>query len=79
MELSVIWQSVGYAEKHKSNWVIKREKFSIGNCDIPGLITGIKNKLLNQHLGKLDVESFQFIKTNVMRCNYLCNSQYGLR
>ena len=67
MELSVIWQSGGYAEKHKSNWVIKREIFSIGNCDIPGLITGIKNKLLNQHLDKLDVESFQLIKTNVMR------------
>ena len=67
MELSVIWQSGGYAEKHKSNWVIKSEKFSIGTCDIPGLITGIKNKLLNQHLDKLDVESFQLIKTNVMR------------
>ena len=67
MELSVIWQSGGYAEQHKSNWVIKREKFRIGNCDVHGLITGIKNKLLNQLLDKLDVESFQFIKTNVMR------------
>ena len=54
-KLSVVWQSGGYVKKHKSNRVIKRKKFSIGNCDVLGLITGIKKELLNQYLDKLDV------------------------
>ena len=33
----------------------KREKFSFGNCDVLGLITGIKKELLNHYLDKLDV------------------------
>ena len=67
--------SGGYVEQHKSSEVIKRIKFSIGNCNVRGLMTCIKKELLDECFDKLDVENFQFIKTNVRP--YLI-MQYGL-
>ena len=45
--------------------MIKMKKFSTGNCNVLGFITGIKKELLNQVLDKLArcvVDNFQFIK-----------------
>ena len=51
-----------YIQQCKSNNVVKKKKFNIRACNMHGLITYIKEELLNQDLEKLDVGNFLFTK-----------------